>query len=62
MKSILYFPRQPCSMPTTLTTEIGWEIPAGWQDQHNAGGEEWRTHLEKAQEKPSLGRRGCFPE
>lgn len=62
VKSILYLLRQPCSMPTTLRTEIGWEIPAGWQGRHNAGREEWRTHLEKAEEKPSLGRRGCFPE
>lgn len=51
MKGILYSPRQPCSMPTTLRTEmLGGKIPAGWQGRHDAGREEWRTHLEKAGE------------
>lgn len=61
VKGILYSPRQPCSMPTTLRTEMfGGEIPAGWQGRHDPGREEWRTHLEKAGE--ATARQGCFPE
>lgn len=63
MKGILWFFKQPYLMPTTLRVEVlGGELPAGRQGQQNTGRKERRTHLERAEEKPLLGRRGCFPE
>lgn len=48
-------------MPTTPKVEVlGWELPAALQGQQNAGREKRRTHLERAEEKPSLGRRGVL--
>lgn len=48
-------------MPTTLRVKIlGWKLLAGLQGQQNAGREKWRTHLERAEEKPLGGREGVL--